>query len=256
MPFSLRRTASLLATSFPNRRSRLSAWLCLSLGLSSGCYPVTSFQTPTTLAPGTSQVSVGLGGATRGRSEDGSDVPMDLGVRVGLAKNLDAGARVRFGGLELDGKYQLVRSDLEVSTSLGALWAVDKDDIIDEWVTPDDNAEIRGARAAVYFGSSSTETASVWCAPKVDVGQRLIDLGDGYSQADDLFVALGLSVGTVVSVSPSNRLGFEVAVLEPVVGTNKLNDDAYGDSTYDSHLGPGDTRLELSFSYTAVFSPD
>jgi hypothetical protein len=64
---------------------------CLSLV---GCFPITELQTPSTLAPGASQIVVAIGAGAGGihRYDDGiyRNIPIDVAGRFGIVKNFEA----------------------------------------------------------------------------------------------------------------------------------------------------------------------
>jgi hypothetical protein len=78
----------------------------------SGCISYTTLQTPETLPPG--KVAVGVGAAV------GTGAMFEVGGRVGLAKNLDAGVKVALPRLVFtDAKVQLTDGPVLVATDLG-----------------------------------------------------------------------------------------------------------------------------------------
>lgn len=83
----------------------------------SGCISYTTLQSPKTLDPGVVSVGGGAGVATDGTS---SGLVAEAGMRAGIIKSFDVGAKWSFPTLLfLDGKYQIVNGSVQVAADLG-----------------------------------------------------------------------------------------------------------------------------------------
>lgn len=90
------------------------ALLFLSL---SGCVSYTTLQSAKTLDPGEVHLGAGAGCLA---SEDRTPVQLELGMRVGIVQNFDAGAKyIMPNFIFLDGKYQILSGPVNLSFDLG-----------------------------------------------------------------------------------------------------------------------------------------
>jgi hypothetical protein len=213
----------------------------IACALLTGCYSVTGLQVPRTTPAGKLNVGAALG-ATPGVKPIDPKPTLDLALRVGLSDRVDIGLRVRAGEIDIGPKLQLVRSDVEVSVASSVLAADDEYSFASGHEVHGDVAKVPGTRTSVYVGSNLDNTVSVFGAVGLDVGAREFEQ-EGYH---DLLLAPRVLGGVVLSPNHEVHVLIELGLLVPAGGTRTITE---GGQVYQTQLGPGDTRIEISVAF-------
>lgn len=192
------------------RRALALALRFLALG-SSGCASYGLHLTATPLAPGARELSLNADALVIDRGLGPQVLPNpELGYRVGVASDLDVGARLNAGSLEANARWRLTRGalDLAVVPGLGFGFVP---------VTNNDTGIFNAhALASVLAGLQVSPRTSIVLGPRAVVTYAFpLTAFSGDATGDKVIHALGGVLGARFQLGASSYLSPEINALVP-----------------------------------------